>query len=515
LATSAHTRPEIQLVRNSGLNLLGQGLPVLVAVATMPVLVRGLGPVQFGMLALAWTIVGYAGSFDLGLGRAATKRVSEAAWEGAAGRVPRLATMVVVAQGGLGLMTGAVLWLLAPLLGRILLPGTEPDLPVMLLRILAAAVPAVLLSNALRGVLEGLHRFELVNLGRAPTAAAMFLLPFAGVLLGWPLATIVASLVAARFAGAALYLVLYVRGVPGRAWGGLYREDLGALLRFGGWVAVSNTVIPLVVYLERFAVAALRGPAALAYYAAPHELVSKLHLVPAAVAGVLFPAFSGLSASGDRAGLVRRIRQGSRVVALLLAPPVAALILVASPLLSWWLGADYGAMSTTVLQLLAFALFLTGTAFVPFTLIEGVGRPDIVAKYHLFELPMYAAVLWFLVGRFGIIGAAGAWTLRMTVTAPLFYLIGLHAARIPVRAALNGSVARTLTASAGLLAVAGVLATLITNPLASIAAAILLTGAFIALSSRWLLEPDDRTALRRIGRRALPQADIEGLAIDG
>jgi O-antigen/teichoic acid export membrane protein len=78
------------------------------------------------------------------------------------------------------------------------------------------------------------------------------------------------------------------------------------LLRFGRWVAV---------------------------YAAPQELVSKLHLVPAAVAGVLLPAFSGLSASGDRAGLVRRIRQGSRVVALLLTPPIAALILVTRSLL--------------------------------------------------------------------------------------------------------------------------------------------------------------------------------------
>jgi O-antigen/teichoic acid export membrane protein len=516
LAAPAIARPEIRLVRDSGLNLLGQGLPILVALGTMPVVVRGLGPAQFGVLALAWTVVGYAGTFDLGLGRAATKRVSEAVWEGAPERVCRIATTAAVAQGVLGVLTGGLLWLLAPRLGALLLPGSGTTVEATaLLRVLAAAVPAVLLSNAWRAVLEGLHRFDLVNAARAPAAAAIFLVPLIGVLLHWPLLAIVAGLVATRYAAAVLFLLLYARAVAGAAWGGVRLGELTSLLRFGGWVAVSNTVIPFVVYLERFVVSALRGPVALAYYAAPHELVSKLHLVPAAVAGVLFPAFSGLSSGGDAAGMQRRIRQGIRVIALLLAPPAAAFIVLATPLLTYWLGVDYGQLSAAVMRLLAFAIFLTGLSYVPFTLIEGVGRPDIVARYHLLELPIYAAVLWLLVDRYGIIGAAAAWTLRMSVTAPVFFFVALRAARVSARQVLTGSVTRTLAAALVLHALAGALVARFHAPVWLLAGAVVLTGAFVALTWLWLLEPGDRAALRAIAARTRRRTDLEKFATDG
>ena len=60
-------------------------------------------------------------------------------------------------------------------------------------------------------------------------------------------------------------------------------------------------------------------------------------------------------------------------------------------------------------------------ALIPFTLIQGLGRPDVTAKFHLLELPLYAGLLWFLVSRMGIAGAALAWTLRTTLDAILMF----------------------------------------------------------------------------------------------
>ena len=48
-------------------------------------------------------------------------------------------------------------------------------------------------------------------------------------------------------------------------------------------------------------------------------------------------------------------------------------------------------------------------------------RPDLTAKFHLFELPIYAGLVWFLIGRMGIAGAALAWTLRVTLDAVLLF----------------------------------------------------------------------------------------------
>src|SRR5260370_26709202 len=68
-----------RLARNAVWNLLSLIAPMLVALGAIPALVRTLGSDLFGILTLAWMLIGYCSLFDLGLGRALTKLVSEGA----------------------------------------------------------------------------------------------------------------------------------------------------------------------------------------------------------------------------------------------------------------------------------------------------------------------------------------------------------------------------------------------------------------------------------------------------
>ena len=64
-----------RLAKNVAWNFLGHGLPLLVGLATIPLLIDGLGVERFGILVLAWMIIGYFSL--LGLPRALTKLVAE------------------------------------------------------------------------------------------------------------------------------------------------------------------------------------------------------------------------------------------------------------------------------------------------------------------------------------------------------------------------------------------------------------------------------------------------------
>src|SRR5690554_6234978 len=109
------------LARNTVLNALGQAVPLGVAVLAVPFVVNGLGAERFGILALAWIVLGYFGLFDLGLGRAATKYVAEALGRDDVDAVPVLVGSALVVQGAFGLLGGLVLTLVAPVLvGRVL-----------------------------------------------------------------------------------------------------------------------------------------------------------------------------------------------------------------------------------------------------------------------------------------------------------------------------------------------------------------------------------------------------------
>ena len=68
----------MKLLRHTSYNFLGLGLPLVVALFTIPVLVRELGDARFGLLTLIWAVTSYFGLFDLGLGRALTQQLATA-----------------------------------------------------------------------------------------------------------------------------------------------------------------------------------------------------------------------------------------------------------------------------------------------------------------------------------------------------------------------------------------------------------------------------------------------------
>jgi O-antigen/teichoic acid export membrane protein len=64
---------------------------------------------------------------------------------------------------------------------------------------------------------------------------------------------------------------------------------------------------------------------------------------------------------------------------------------------------------------------VNGLAAIPFALIQGAGKPRITATLHMVELPIYLVVLFVCLHRYGITGAALAWSLRMLVDLVLLH----------------------------------------------------------------------------------------------
>jgi O-antigen/teichoic acid export membrane protein len=448
MTTSSVTAEPVSraLARHTLYNVLGQAIPVVVGLATIPVTVRLLGAERFGLLGLAWAVLGYVGMLDFGLGRATTKFVAEYLAVGDRVRLERVATLAVASQTVMGLVGGGALALLAPTLAGLF--GVRAALHAEtqhVFLILALSVPFVVLAASLRAILEAAQRFDLVNLIRTPTSAAMLAVPAAAAALGADLPAIVLLLLGVRILACAASVGAIPRAIPGFRWRFEPQwELLRPLLGFGGWVSVSNIVSPVLVYLERFLLAALAGVAAVAYYTAPYEVVTRLLILPAGLAGALFPALSAGGTEG--APPERLLGRPLRFLLLALAPPVVFLVACGGPVVGAWLGAAYAERSTTALAILAAGVLVNGLAFIPYAYLLGRGRPDLPAKFHLVELPLYVAAGWLLIGAFGVNGAALTWTLRVTVDAGLLVAAVWRVAGVPPPRLLGQRGGRAVTA---------------------------------------------------------------------
>src|SRR5260370_39762645 len=106
------------LARNVVWNLIGNGAPLIVAVFSIPILIRGLGKDRFGVLTLAWALIGYASLFDLGLGGALTQLVAKKLGAGEEREIPSLAWTSLLLMLLLGLSGAAVVVLASPWLAH-------------------------------------------------------------------------------------------------------------------------------------------------------------------------------------------------------------------------------------------------------------------------------------------------------------------------------------------------------------------------------------------------------------
>jgi O-antigen/teichoic acid export membrane protein len=445
------------LARNTVWNLVGSAAPMAVAVFCIPILIRGLGHDRFGVLTLAWALIGYASLFDLGLGRALTQLVARKLGAGEDSEIRALVWTSLLLMMMLGVVGAGVVGLLSPwLVHRVLnVPGALQRETLQSFLFLAFSIPVVISTAGLRGLLEAHQRFALINALRIPMGIFTFVGPLLALPFSKSLVPVVATLVVGRVAAWAAHLVLCLRVIPevsgSIAW---ERSAIGPLLRFGGWMTVTNIVGPLLVTVDRFLIGALASMTAVAYYATPFEIVTKFLLVPSALMGVMFPAFSASFAqNGERTAVL--FGRSIKSLFLVLFPVMLCTVALAQNGLGLWLGVEFAQHSFRVLQWLAVGVFINSLAQVPFAFLQGVGRPDLTATLHLIELPLYLGLLWWLVGTYGIEGAAIAWTAR--VTADALFLFGLAKRYLPgkkpirLRAAFLPAIALLILALAALL----------------------------------------------------------------
>jgi len=411
------------LAGNTLWNLFGNCFPVVVAVVCLPMLKRGLGTERLGIISLAWVVIGYFSLFDLGLSRALTKLVAERIGQRRQAEIPSLIWTSLFLMTSVGLVGSLLTLFVASLLVERLLkvPASLSHEALGSFYWLGAAVPVVVITAGLRGVLEAVQHFRLATAIRVPMGIFSYLGPVALLPFTHSLIPIIAVLVLGRILACAAHLWACFHVMPTLRGGfGFHVPSVKPLFLFGGWMTVSNVLGPLMVTFDRFLIGSVISIAAVAYYSIPYEVVTKLWLISTALVGVLFPVFSATSVA-DRVRLASLYESGVKYIFVFLLPLTLVLVIFAPEGLALWLGGDFAHNSATVARLLAVAVLVNSMAHVPFAHLQSVGRPDVTAKFHLLELPVYIVMLFFLARSSGITGVAVAWLIRVMIDTFLLF----------------------------------------------------------------------------------------------
>ena len=408
----------LRILRNTGSNLAGQGIPVFAALVAIPLLIQGLGESRFGILALGWLVTGYFALFDLGVGRSAIRQIVAHGGSPSERRADIFRTSLTL-HALLGLLGGVLLGILAPWLASTALAiplalATEAEYAFLWL---AASVPALVLASAYRTALEADQRFDLVNAVRLPASVANFLMPLAILPLTTRVDLVIAVIVVTRWLVLLAYYLLVARSVKGLRPGRFDRTQANTLLREGGWMTVSTLVAPLILATDRLVIATYGSLASLTYYVVAYEVITKLWILSASLLAAAYPQMTILKNAE-----LRQLGDQSLWWLLRTTTPLAiGAILLAGPGLTAWAGEHIADQATLVLQLLAVGVWLNVLAQVPQTLLQATGNASAVARLQLLELPCYLMLVGVLMQTYGLVGVALAWVLRAALDALLLF----------------------------------------------------------------------------------------------
>jgi O-antigen/teichoic acid export membrane protein len=426
--------------RNALLNLVGLAVPLGVAAFMFPLLTRSLGPARFGLLGMSWAFLEYLTLFDVGLGKATVRYVADALARDT-GDVSQITAVSLATQLAIGTAAALLLGLLAPVFaGHVFRvdPTLVPEAS-RLFVVVALNLPAVLALTTFRGVLEGAQRFTVSNALKIPASAGAIVIPAVLASMGVMLPTIMLWVLVWRLLACAATVAAIVRVVPGfRIEPPCDWRRLRGLVSFGGWVAISGVISPILAYFDRFALGARAGLTAVGYYTAPYEGVTRLLMIPNSLINALFPLITSLGVSAAAAHIDRLFASSMRTLLLVMSVPASIALMFAPTILQLWMGPNYAAHGALALRILSLGVLINAMAHIPYSFLEASGRPDVPAKCHMFELAVHIPLTWFLVGRYGITGAAIAWTARVTLDTLLLVVAAARIVPVSLRAVVFG-----------------------------------------------------------------------------
>lgn len=406
-----------KIIKNTVFSLSSRLIPLIISFISIPVIIKNIGEERFGIITIAWAFIGYFNFLDLGIGKALTKSISEKLAGGGKKEVSRIFSTGINLTLALGVFGGFLFYFLSkPLAVHIL--SIEPDLINEVLNglsLLSIGIPFVILSGSLVGTLEAFHSFKQI------TNIQIFIgiCTYTGLII----ITFFSNNIAFLIAWLSLQKVLLISLLFRQCIRNLKLDYtfllaktkyIKYLFSFGGWITVSSVIAPLIDTIDRFVVGAKQNMTSLTYYSVPIDLIKRLGILPSSITLVLFPIFSRDLEEEDQQNTLL-YENSFHLVLLASTVAMFLLIVTAKEILTLWIDAEFAANSAIILQIICIGGLYNFLARVPLIIIQGKGRPDITAKFHLLELPIYVVILFIMTNKYGITGATIATAIRMVL----------------------------------------------------------------------------------------------------
>jgi len=425
---------KLNIVRNAVANLLGALVPAVVALGTVPLVVRELGDASYGVYSLVTAIVGYFAVIDINVTAGSIKYIAGYNASGDQAHIDETVFFGLSVYALLGLAGGIGLFFGAPyfVTGLFAVPAALEGEAVATLQLAALGFFLGQLQSYLHSIPQALMRYDVASRIEILFGIGVPLLTVGVLLLGHGLFEVILVRVAASAINCLILWRWTRRLLPRLAWrrpGAAIRREL---LRFSAYSFLSRFATLSYAHADKLIIGALVGVTGLAYFTVASTLANRVLGLTYRLSGVLFPAASALATLGEIDRLDRLYLKASRYIVFVNASALVLVAMFAYPILYYWMDARFAQAGQVVLVVTALSQFIDSLTSLPSLVNDGMGHPRYSGLFALARAVFGLLLVYFGVAGWGIDGAAWGHLLASGVLTCAF-LAAVHGRTVPTR----------------------------------------------------------------------------------
>jgi O-antigen/teichoic acid export membrane protein len=434
--TTEDTLTRARVMRSTISNYIGKFLALGTWFFLTPFLLAQLGDQLYGLWVLAGSIVAYGSLLDFGIAGALIKYVAEYRARGEHEQLNRLVATTLRIYITLGLSAIGLALLIVPFFDQLFrIPADQLVTARWLVALMGLGVGLSIPCVLPNAILRGMHRFDLVNListsGLLLSAGlTVIVLLLGGNIIGLVIVNICVTL---AMQVPSIRLIRRIAPELRLSWRGGDRGAARQILSFSWSLFVIDLSTRLQTKTDEVVIGVMLPLSVLTPYALARKLSETAQLLTEQFLKLLLPLASELHAQDDKPRLRQLYLTSTRLSLVLFVPVGLILVILAGPILTVWVGAQYATHATLVAILTCASLIVT-SQWAAVSILQGMARHRLLAWTSLASGVAYLALSIVLAPHFGIVGIALGTLIPVVIECLLVVLpYSLHTIGVTLR----------------------------------------------------------------------------------
>ena len=415
-------RVRLHLLRGLSTHWLRLGADIVIGIFVSPFILHRLGDEAFGIYVLVFSVTGYFGLLDMGIGTSLVRYVARFVARGEyedLNRFLNTAFFSYCIAGSIALAGSLIVAVNVDSIFHVAPPMHRTAQIVFV--IVGMALGTGFPLGIFGGTLQGLQRFPTLDISGICSAVTRALLVIIVLTHGLGLIAVCLVTVGVRAIFPCFFAVLVFRAIPLKLrWRYVSWNSFKTMANFSLPSFVIGIGTSLFIYSDEAIIGIFLSAVAVTYFSIAAKLARYSTSLTDAIGDLFYPLSSHFDAIGDMEGLRKILLKGSQSCGLIALPFLVLFAVLGKPIIDVWVGARYDS-SYMILLILMVPLAVTKAQDPTRRIPYGMNRHRPLAIVRMAEGIANVVLAVVLVRRYGLIGVALGTAIPMACTALFFY----------------------------------------------------------------------------------------------